>query len=180
MRLTIIGAGLSGLTLGAGLKQLAPTVEVAIYDQDASAFSRPQGYAIGLRNGFGLKALAELGLREATIAHDAVKVTNFVILDQAGKKLLSLPSGNNGANTTYRVQRRHLKNVLLEAAGGTPVICEKRCTGFEQTGSSVTASFADGSQVEADYLVACDGAGSAIRQRTVGDDKLYLGLNSIH
>jgi len=44
----------------------------------------------------------------------------------------------------------------------------------------VTASFADGSQVEADYLVACDGAGSAIRQRTVGDDKLYLGLNSIN
>jgi sarcosine oxidase, subunit beta len=44
----------------------------------------------------------------------------------------------------------------------------------------VVARFADRSLVEADYLIACDGVGSVVRQQEVGDEKRYLGLNSIH
>ena len=33
---------------------------------------------------------------------------------------------------------------------------------------------------EADYLVACDGVGSAVRQQMIGDERCYLGLVSIY
>lgn len=180
MKIAIIGAGLSGLTVAAAMKAQAPGADTSLYERDASSTSRPQGYAIGLRVGFGLKALGEIGLREAAISQDAFKVTDFVILDQQGHTLLALPSGDSGPNTTYRIQRLHLKQVLVEAAGDTPVNYGKHCSGFVQKSANVTAMFEDGSRVEADYLVACDGAGSVIRQQSIGDQKRYLGLNAIH
>ena len=180
MRVAIIGAGLSGLTFAAAMNKMAPSAEITLYERDASSTSRPQGYAIGLRNGFGLQALAGLGLREPVVGQDAYKVTDFAILDQQGNRLLSLPSGEHGPNTTYRIQRLLLKKVLLDALGDSQINYGTRCTGFDQNAATATATFEDGSKVEADYVVACDGAGSAIRQQFVGDQKHYLGLNSIH
>lgn len=180
MKVAVIGAGLSGLTFAAAMNKLAPGVEIGLYERDESSTSRPQGYAIGLRNGFGLQALAGLGLREPAIGKDAYKVTDFAILDQQGNRLLSLPSGEHGPNTTYRIQRVHLKKVLLEAIGDTPINYGMRCTRVEQNAATATAKFEDGRQVEADYLISCDGAGSSVRQQLIGDQKLHLGLNSIH
>jgi 2-polyprenyl-6-methoxyphenol hydroxylase-like FAD-dependent oxidoreductase len=90
-KVAVVGAGLSGLTFAAATKRLAPALEVSVYERDASPTSRSQGYAIGLRKGFGLKALDELGLREPAVGQDAFKVTDFAILDQRGRLLLSLP-----------------------------------------------------------------------------------------
>jgi salicylate hydroxylase len=39
--------------------------------------------------------------------------------------------------------------------------------------------FANGQCVEADYVVACDGVASAIRQQMIGDQSHYLGLAAI-
>jgi 2-polyprenyl-6-methoxyphenol hydroxylase-like FAD-dependent oxidoreductase len=111
MRIAVIGGGLSGLTFAAAMRQKAPGDEVTLFERDASANSRPQGYAIGLRNGTGLAALGELGLRDHAIAGDSLRVTNLAITNQAGKQLLSLGSGPEDPNTTYRIQRLHLKGV---------------------------------------------------------------------
>ena len=61
MRIAVIGAGVSGLTFAAAMRQKAPAAEVTLGERDESASSRPQGYAIGLRNGIGLAALADFG-----------------------------------------------------------------------------------------------------------------------
>jgi len=179
VKIAVIGAGLSGLTLAAAIRQRSPGIEVALYERDDSQDSRPQGYAIGLRNSLALDALASLGVRDDVVGQDAVIVTNFEITDERGKELLALPSEGDGPRTTYRVQRSHLKAVLLEA-GDTPIHYGMRCTGFEQADGGVLATFRDGGRVAADYLVACDGVGSAIRQQLIGDAKKYLGLTSIH
>ncbi len=78
------------------------------------------------------------------------------------------------------MQRLHLKEVLLEAAELRHVTFGARCLGYVHANGRVIAAFEDKSQVEADYLIACDGAGSAIRQQLVGDHQRYLGLVSIH
>jgi salicylate hydroxylase len=180
MRIAVIGAGLSGLTFAAAMKQKAPKDEVLLFERDESATSRMQGYAIGLRNGLGLAALAELGLRDAVVATDAVRVTKFPITNQQGTALLTLGSTAEDPNTTYRVQRDHLKKVLSDSADQTSVRFGMRCTGFVREGGQVTATFEGGHKVVADYLIACDGVGSAIRQQAVGGDKHFLGLVSIN
>lgn len=180
MKIAVIGAGVSGLTFAAAMRRHAPSTEVALYERDESSDGRPQGYAIGLRNGLGLKALASLGLRDGVIGQDAVRVTNFEITDQNGKELLALPSKTDDPNTTYRVQRSHLMGVLLQAVGDTPIHYGMRCTGFEQTDRQAVATFDGEERVTADYVVGCDGVASAIRQQLIGDAKRYLGLTSIH
>jgi salicylate hydroxylase len=162
------------------MRQMARDAEITLFERDESASSRPQGYAIGLRNAMGLAALAELGLRDIVVGTDSIRVTNLAITNQRGQALLSLRSSPNDPNTTYRVQRLHLKDVLREAADEKRVRYGMHCVGFEQANGKVVASFDDGSRLEADYLVACDGAGSAIRQQFVGDSKRFLGLVAIH
>src|SRR5262249_59136376 len=102
----------------AAMAQRAPAARVELYERDAAAFSRPQGYAIGLRNEAGMGVLTELGLRERVLARDVVKVDRFVICDQAGQELLALGSSRDDRYATYRVQRAHLRRELLAAIGG--------------------------------------------------------------
>jgi salicylate hydroxylase len=180
MKVAVIGAGVSGLTFAAAMRKAAPDVEIALFERDPSPTHRPQGYAIGLRNGTGLTALGELGLRDAVVGSDSIRVTNLAFTNQAGQTLLSLKSSPDDPNTTYRVQRLHLKQVLLEAAEPRRVQFGARCLGYVHANGRVIAAFEDKSQVDADYLIACDGAASAIRQQLVGDHKRYLGLVSIH
>jgi salicylate hydroxylase len=180
VKIAVIGAGVSGLTFATAMRRQSPGTEVTLYERDPSSDSRPQGYAIGLRNGLGLKALESLGLRDDVVGKDAIRVTNFEITDQNGKELLALPSTNDGPNATYRVQRSHLMDVLREGVGDTPIHYGMRCTAFAQTAREAVATFEGGQRVTADYVLGCDGVASAIRQQLIGDAKRYLGLTSIH
>ena len=110
MKLIIVGAGISGLTLAAALAQLAPRIEVELYERDAAADARRRGYAIGLKGDAGLIVLERLGLLVDVLSIGAEQVTNFVITDRQGRTLLALPSGNDARHQTYRVQRDHLQS----------------------------------------------------------------------
>jgi 2-polyprenyl-6-methoxyphenol hydroxylase-like FAD-dependent oxidoreductase len=54
MKVIIIGAGISGLTLAAALAQLASQHEVELYERDRSPGVRRKGYAISLKGDAGL------------------------------------------------------------------------------------------------------------------------------
>src|SRR3954467_8637805 len=115
MRGAIVGAGLGGLTLAAALHRKSPTTQIDLYERDAAPFERPQGYAIGLKSDGGLAALAQLGLRGAALSGDTTRVAAFIFGDQRGRPLLRLAAGDNEARITYRVQRRRLRQLLLDA-----------------------------------------------------------------
>ena len=61
MKVIIVGAGISGLTLGAALAQLAPQHGVKLYERDALAADRRKSYAIGLKGETGLAVPERLG-----------------------------------------------------------------------------------------------------------------------
>jgi 2-polyprenyl-6-methoxyphenol hydroxylase-like FAD-dependent oxidoreductase len=82
MKVIIIGAGITGLTLAAALAQLASQHEVELYERDRSPGVRRKGYAVSLKGDAGLAVLERLGLREAVLTDSGQQVTNFVIKDR--------------------------------------------------------------------------------------------------
>jgi salicylate hydroxylase len=178
MKIIMIGAGIGGLTLAAALRRFSPKTQVDIFERDASPTSRMQGYSLGLKGDAGLMVLKTLGLYES-LAHNAVTITNFVFADQRGQTLLELPATGDESRLTQRVQRQILKATLREAIGDTPIHYDQRCTSYRQDASGVEVGFESGTSATADYLVACDGAGSVVRQQMIGDEKNYLGLAAI-
>jgi 2-polyprenyl-6-methoxyphenol hydroxylase-like FAD-dependent oxidoreductase len=179
MRVIIVGAGISGLTLAAALAQLAPQQDVEIYERDASAAARRKGYAIGLKGDAGLAVLERLSLRDEALTGGAERVTNFMITDRQGQILLALPSGNDGSRQTYRMQRDHLQNVFADAMPGNPVRYGFQAMGYETLDDRCRVIFTGGRHVDGDVVVACDGVGSALRRQLVGDSPHFLGLSAI-
>jgi salicylate hydroxylase len=180
MKVIIVGAGISGLTLAAALTQLAPRIEVELYERDASASVRRKGYAISLKGDAGLAVLERLGVRDHVLAHDAQQVTNFVINDCRGRILLALPSAENDkSREIYRVQRDHLQAVLADTLPDSLVRHGFQALGYEMLEGRCRVIFTGGRHVDGDVLVGCDGVGSALRRQLIGDPPHFLGLSAI-
>jgi salicylate hydroxylase len=180
MKVMIVGAGISGLTLAAALTQLAPRIAVELYEGDASASVRRKGYAISLKGDAGLAVLERLGVRDHVLAHDAQQVTNFVINDCRGRILLALPSAENDkSREIYRVQRDHLQAVLADTLPDSLVRHGFQALGYEMLEGRCRVIFTGGRHVDGDVLVGCDGVGSALRRQLIGDPPHFLGLSAI-
>jgi 2-polyprenyl-6-methoxyphenol hydroxylase-like FAD-dependent oxidoreductase len=72
MKVIIVRAGISGLTLAAALAQLAPHHEVEFYERNASAADRRKSNASGLKGDEGLAVPEQLGLRDKVPDADRV------------------------------------------------------------------------------------------------------------
>ena len=178
MKVVVIGAGISGLTYAAAIQRFSPQTQVEVYERDQSLASRPQGYSLGLKGDAGLAVLKTLGLYEQ-IAPEVATINNFVFCNQRGQHLLELRATGDEKHLTQRVRRLALKAALLQAVGPTHVHFGRHCTGYRQSAEGIKAHFEDGTSAQADYLIACDGVSSALRQQMLGDAKRYLGLTSI-
>lgn len=187
MKIAVIGAGISGLTFAAAMQRFSPQTQVDVYERDHSLTNRLQGYSFGLKGNTGLAVLKTLGL-DKYLEQEMVTITNFVFCTQRGQHLLALPATGQEQRLTKRVQRQKLKIALQQAiqqtrlqlaVQQTPLHFGRRCTSYRQGAEGIEIHFEDGTSALADYLVACDGASSVIRQQMSGDPKRYLGLTSI-
>ena len=97
------------MAFAAAMRQKAPGARATVYERDESAFSRPQGYALGIGGETGLRALRELGIVEQVFQDDSVRVTDFVFTDQRGRALLELRPPKDDENTMLKLfaGRRH-------------------------------------------------------------------------
>ena len=67
------------------------------------------------------------------------------------------------------VHRADLHRILAARVADADARLATACTGVEQAGATAVASFADGSQFEADVIVGADGIHSAVRQALFGE-----------
>jgi 2-polyprenyl-6-methoxyphenol hydroxylase-like FAD-dependent oxidoreductase len=118
--------------------------------------------------------LRQLGVFDA-MRPNMMAVRNFVFCDQTGNPLLELPSSTDDKNLNLRVKRSSLKDGLRGAAPDVPIHYGTECIRYRQTAAGVY----DGRTIQAEYVVAADGVGSAMRQQLVGDRKRYLGLSCV-
>jgi FAD-dependent urate hydroxylase len=157
----IIGCGIAGPILAMFLKRVG--IEPVVYE------GRPDpndeaGYFLNLAPN-GVAVLDALGIKDEVLAHGTL-TTSIAFLNHRGKRLGQNPE------TTILLKRGLLNRALREAAirHGVTVRFGKRLSNIDITRErAVIARFEDGSEVEGDFLIGCDGVHSRTRRSAMPD-----------
>jgi 2-polyprenyl-6-methoxyphenol hydroxylase-like FAD-dependent oxidoreductase len=173
VEVVIVGAGLGGLCLAHGLRQVG--IDVNIYERDTSADFRGQGYRVSLKS-TGAGALHEclpahlFALAAATSLRqpDRMVFTDEQLRPRFDKPIPAIEPGVDG----FGVNRLTLREILL-AELGSAVHFGKTFDRYEQLpGARVRAVFEDGADTTGDLIVGADGTSSAVRRQLIPDAQI--------
>ena len=163
LHVVVVGGGIGGLFAANAL--IAHGFKVSVYEQTpalgeigAGVFLTPNSVRQLQRVGLGSsveKWGARVGAGSRYFRHDGAEIAPVQVTD------------SSGWNATFGMHRADLVEFLAGALPANVVRTGHRCTGFEQTGDTARASFANGAVVEGDLVVSADGIHSELRQYVV-------------
>lgn len=166
----IIGAGIGGLSVAAALRKGGHEFE--IFESSPAVRHGGAGIAVWAN---ALHALRALGMEENP-PYFANTHSLVAIRTAKGEIIMRADPGDLAARygaLSAVLHREKLHELLLQLAGSPRVNCNKKLERYARSNSndtnSVTAFFSDGTSVEGDALIGCDGAGSAVRRMMLGD-----------
>src|SRR5688500_17505855 len=145
MHVTIIGAGLGGLTLARVLH--VNGIPSVVYETEESPTSRAQGGMLDIHDYNGQLAVEAAGLMDSFRGLVLEGRQALRVLDTDGTVLLDKPDDGTGGRP--EVQRADLRQMLIDSLPAGTVRWGRKVIGVQ--GNEVT--FADGSTVRADLLV---------------------------
>ncbi|MDJ1132881.1 FAD-dependent oxidoreductase [Streptomyces iconiensis] len=173
---TIIGAGLGGLTLARVLHMHGIPSEV--YEADASPKARAQGGMLDIHDYNGQLALEAAGLTEAFRAIVLEGRQAIRALGQDGGVLFE--KGDDGTGGRPEAQRADLRRMLLNALPQGTVRWGRRVTGAHGLGGGRhKVTFADGGTLTTSVLVGADGAWSRVRPLLSASIPEYAGTSFV-
>lgn len=174
--ITIIGAGLGGLTLARVLQ--LNSIPVTIYEKEPSAESRTQGGQLDIHERDGQIALQRAGLFDQfqSIIHDGGAAAK--VLDKDGNTIVDIPDdGNHGRP---EVLRGDLRQILLQSLKPNTIQWDKKLTDIQSLEHGQhRLSFADGTTVTTQILVGADGTFSKVRPLVSDAKPQYVGTSLI-
>jgi len=173
---TIIGAGLGGLTLARVLH--VNGIAATIYEAEPSADTRTQGGQLDLHEYNGQPALEAAGLTDEfhAIIHEGGEATRVLARD--GTVLLDEPDDGTGGRP--EVLRGDLRRILLDSLPADTIKWGHKVTQVRSLGDGRhQLTFADAAPVTTGLLVGADGAWSRIRPLVSDAKPGYIGMSFI-
>ena len=165
----IVGAGIGGLAVAAVLSQRG--FKVRVFEQ-ATRFARVGAgiqmapNPVRVLRGIGLEEkLLKVAFQPQTLLnrdYDTGAVTNEVPAGKVFEERYGVPY--------LAMHRADLHGLLADAVPPGVVEFGRKLAGVDQSSSSVTLSFADGSAATVDALVAADGVHSVVRDAILGEE----------
>jgi 2-polyprenyl-6-methoxyphenol hydroxylase-like FAD-dependent oxidoreductase len=171
--ITIVGAGLGGLTLARVLH--VHGIASVVYDLDASPAARHQGGMLDMHDESGQLALRAAGLHarfEGLVLPegDATRVLDkhaTVLMDSAGD------------GERPEIDRGALRDLLLGSLPADTVRWGSRVVAVRPVDGGHELTFADGRTAVTELLVGADGAWSRVRPLVSADQPAYCGLSFV-
>ncbi|MFF1284769.1 FAD-dependent oxidoreductase [Streptomyces sp. NPDC058299] len=173
---TIIGAGLGGLTLARVLH--VHGIPATVYEAETSPAERSQGGMLDIHDYNGQPALRTAGLMNEFRGIVLEGRQTMRILDRDGS--VRIDQGDDGTGGRPEVMRGELRRILLDSLPAGTVQWGHKASGIRTLGEGRhEVTFADGSTVVTSLLVGADGAWSRVRPLLSTAIPEYIGKSVV-
>ncbi|MEU6586069.1 NAD(P)/FAD-dependent oxidoreductase [Nocardia sp. NPDC046763] len=171
MIITIVGAGLGGLTLARVLH--VNGIDAVVYEREPSRAARGQGGMLDIHS--GQQALREAGLINRFHAIARSEGQDMRLWEPDGTLLLQEDTPDDAPLERPEVDRADLRNLLLDSL---PEDMVRWGHAFESADNGLL-HFADGSCATYDLLVGADGAQSRVRALLTDARPAHIGQHVV-